>query len=179
MNFIRSYSIGTLGQWRSQAGQTSVRRRMCSKPAETETPKLPQEITKIPPAAPAPVHHGPINHLGFQVPGLRPGNWDRRFLIWTGRFKTVDQIPETVSIEMIHVARNKMRVKVCYGMMVATILGCFAMVYLGKQDVKNHKTLTMYNMEKHAMWREEGRREREAAAVAAAEAAASLAEKAQ
>lgn len=33
----------------------------------------------------------------FKIPGYRPSNMDKRFLIWSGRFKTVDQIPEFVS----------------------------------------------------------------------------------
>lgn len=36
-------------------------------------------------------------HASFKIPGYRPSNMDKKFLIWSGRFKTVDQIPEFVS----------------------------------------------------------------------------------
>lgn len=33
----------------------------------------------------------------FKIPGYKPSNMDKKFLIWSGRFKTVEQIPEFVS----------------------------------------------------------------------------------
>ena len=33
----------------------------------------------------------------FRVPGYKPSNFDVKMLLWSGRFKTVDQIPEFVS----------------------------------------------------------------------------------
>lgn len=33
----------------------------------------------------------------FKIPGYRPSELDKKFLVWSGRFKTVDQIPELVS----------------------------------------------------------------------------------
>lgn len=33
----------------------------------------------------------------FKIPGYRPSEMDKKFLVWSGRFKTVDQIPELVS----------------------------------------------------------------------------------
>lgn len=34
---------------------------------------------------------------GFKLPGYRPSEMDKRFLLWSGRFKSADQIPELVS----------------------------------------------------------------------------------
>lgn len=123
---------------------------MCSKPQEA----------KAEPAVPA---HAP--RPSFKVPGYKPSEMDKRFLIWSGRFKTVDQIPEFVSFEMIDAARNKVRVKACYVMMAATIGGCLVMVFLGKKAAGRHESLTAQNMERKARWREEARKEREAAAA--------------
>lgn len=94
-------------------------------------------------------------------------------LLWSGRFKTVDQIPEFVSFEMIDAARNKVRVKACVLMMGATLAGCLLMVISGKQAAGRHESLTGQNMEKKAKWREDYQRQREAAA------ATTLAEKSQ
>lgn len=33
----------------------------------------------------------------FRLPGYRPSDMDKKMLIWSGRFKSADQIPETVS----------------------------------------------------------------------------------
>ncbi|XP_056155089.1 protein FAM162B [Lampris incognitus] len=156
MNFTKSRTAvsSLVGQLRRHVFETGSRRRFCSKPQEAKA--------EPPPAAPA---HAP--HLGFKIPGYRPSDMDKKILVWSGRFKTVDQIPELVSFEMLDAAKNKVRVKACYGMMVATIGACLLMVFLGKRAAGRHESLTSQNMEKKARWREEMQREREAAAAAA------------
>jgi len=172
MNFLKSRSvicnlIG--GQWRKQFINTGgSRRSLCNKAPEVK-PELPAPAKPVPPPAavppPAP---------SFRVPGHKPSNMDIKMLLWVGRFKTVDEIPEFVSFEMVDRARNKIRIQVCYAMMAATLLGCLVMVMLGKQAQARHETLTSLNLEKKARWREEYQREKAAAAAAAA---AALAEK--
>lgn len=131
---------------------------MCNKP---------QEVKAEPPLTTTPAQ---ATRAGFRVPGYRPSDMDRRMLIWAGRFKTADQIPEFVSFEMIDAARNKVRVKVSYMMMAATIGACLVMVIMGKRAAGRHESLTKQNMEKKARWREELEQER-AAAVALSEKA--------
>lgn len=163
MNFIRSRgTIATfIGPWRRQVVEPWGQRGMCSKP---------QEGTPVPPAE-VPAH---TPRPGFKIPGYRPSNLDKKILIWSGRFKTPDQIPELVSFEMLDAARNKVRVKACYVMMGLTIGACLVTVILGKRAAGRHESLTSQNMEKKARWREELAKERAAAAQEAV-----LAEKAQ
>uniref|UniRef100_A0A8C5C7P6 Uncharacterized protein n=1 Tax=Gadus morhua TaxID=8049 RepID=A0A8C5C7P6_GADMO len=110
----------------------------------------------------------PAAHLGFKLPGYRPSDMDKKILIWSGRFKSADQIPEFVSFEMIDASRNRMRVKACYGMMVTTIAACLIMVILGKRAAGRHESLTGQNMEKKAKWRQEFQLQQQEAASAAA-----------
>ncbi|CDQ85441.1 protein FAM162B [Oncorhynchus mykiss] len=167
MNFIRPYNaIGTtIGQWCRQVGPMGGRsralaelgglRRMCSKPQTGNA--------EPPPAVPAVPAHDP--RPAFKLPGYRPSPMDRRILVWSGRFKTPDQIPEQVSFEMLDAARNRVRVKACYGMMIATIAACLLTVILGKRAAGRHESLTAQNMEKKARWRQEAKMEREEAAA--------------
>nr|XP_020457973.1 protein FAM162B-like [Monopterus albus] len=150
MNFLRfRLSIGNfLGQRCRQVTETWKHRGMCTKPQEAKA-----EIA-TPSHAPRPA---------FKLPGYKPSSMDRKFLLWTGRFKTKEQIPEFVSYEMIDGARNKMRVKVCYIMIVATLGTCMLMVTLGKRAAARNETLTSMNLEKKARWREELQKENEAA----------------
>ncbi|XP_062841861.1 protein FAM162B [Trichomycterus rosablanca] len=134
------------GQIQRSTLSTASRRTFCIKPHE--------------PAVPPQAERG-----GFKVPGYRPSEMDKKILVWSGRFKSMDQIPETVSFEMIDAARNRLRVKACYVMILLTIAGCVGMVIMGKQAVSRHDNLTSRNMEKKARWREEAQREREAAAA--------------
>lgn len=160
MNLIRSrLSIGNLlGQRCRQVSEIWSHRGMCNKPQEVKP--------EPPPAVPA---HAP--RPGFRIPGHRPSSMDKKILVWSGRFKTADQIPELVSFEMLDAARNKIRVKACYVMIVITMGSCLFMVFLGKRAVGRHESLTGQNMEKKAKWREELQKERDASL--------SLSEKAQ
>lgn len=117
--------------------------------------KLPETKPESSPAAPA-QESRPL----FRTPGYKPSNMDKKILIWAGRFKSAEQIPETVSFEMIDNARNKIRVKAAYVMMALTIGACVFMVILGKKAAKRNESLTVYNLEKKAKWREEFQKEK-------------------
>lgn len=138
-----------VGQWQRCTLNTVSRRQLCSKPHGAETG---------PASAPRPA---------FKLPGFRPSEMDKRFLVWTGRFKSKEQIPELVSFEMIDAARNKVRIKACYAMIAMTIACCIGMVILGKQAVGRHESLSSINMEKKARLREQAQQEREEAAILA------------
>uniref|UniRef100_A0A3P9M8M1 Family with sequence similarity 162 member A n=1 Tax=Oryzias latipes TaxID=8090 RepID=A0A3P9M8M1_ORYLA len=140
MNFLRNQlSFGNLLDQRH--------RGMCNKPQEVK------------PESSAPVSAQNEPRPSHKVPGYRPSDWDKKIFLWSGRFKSVDQIPETVSFEMIDSARNKLRVKAAYLMIAATLAACGVMVFLGKRASGRNETLTAYNMEKKAKWREELRKE--------------------
>ncbi|MEQ2307323.1 hypothetical protein AMECASPLE_017127 [Ameca splendens] len=140
MNFVRSrLSVGNL------FGQRF--RGMCT--------KLPETKPESSPAAPA-EESRPL----FKPPGYRPSNLDKKILLWAGRFKSPDQIPDTVSFETIDNARNKIRVKAAYLMMALTIGACVIMVVMGKNAAGRNESLTIYNLEKKAKWREELDREK-------------------
>ncbi|NXN71313.1 F162A protein, partial [Himantopus himantopus] len=113
-----------------------ISRRLCIKP---------QEESQLQPRSRSPL----------RVPGHKPTDWEKRFLLWAGHFKKSEDIPETVSIETIRAAKTTLRVKFSYVMMALTILGCIVMVIRGKQAVKRHESLTSINLEKKAQWREE------------------------
>lgn len=125
-------------------GQTCSR-NLCNKPQDVK-PELPAV---------------PAQDRSFRVPGHPPSNWDKKVLLWAGRFKSKEQIPETISFEMLEAARNKLRVKACYAMIVITLGACLVMAVSGKQAVKRHESLTSFNLEKKAKWREELHEEKE------------------
>lgn len=118
-----------------------------------------------PKAASSPATPAQEPRPAFRVPGYRPSEMDKKMLIWSGRFKSADQIPDTVSFEMIDGARNRIRVKAAYVMMAATIGACMFMIFMGKRALARHETLTTLNIEKKAKWREEYQKAREDAAA--------------
>ncbi|XP_015282885.1 PREDICTED: protein FAM162A [Gekko japonicus] len=117
----------------TKATRWQINRRLCTKPPEGSAPKP----------------------SGFKLPGHKPSEWDKKILVWTGRFKKPEDIPETLSFEVVDVARNKVRVRISYLMIALTIMGCVAMVISGKRAVGRHESLTSMNLEKKARLREE------------------------
>ncbi|NWV06215.1 F162A protein, partial [Ptilonorhynchus violaceus] len=98
----------------------------------------------------------PKGQSPLRVPGYKPTDWEKRFLLWAGHFKKPEDIPETVSIETVRAAKTTLRVKFSYVMIALTILGCIIMVIRGKQAVKRHESLTNINLERKAQLKMEG-----------------------
>ncbi|NWU60235.1 F162B protein, partial [Pterocles burchelli] len=91
-----------------------------------------------------------------------PTNFDKKVLVWAGRFKKEEDIPKYISSEVLDAARNNVRIKACYIMIALTLLGCLAMVITGKEAAKRDHTLLRMNMEKKAKWRAEVEKDQEA-----------------
>lgn len=89
------------------------------------------------------------------MPLHKPTDFEKKILLWSGRFKKEEEIPETVSFEMLDAAKNKLRVKVSYLMIALTVAGCIYMVIEGKKAMKRHESLTSLNLERKARLREE------------------------
>ncbi|XP_021106919.1 protein FAM162A isoform X1 [Heterocephalus glaber] len=75
----------------------------------------------------------PTSTYSHRVPLHKPTDWEKKILIWSGRFKSKDQIPEAISFDMLDSAKNKLRVKISYIMIALTVLGCIVMVIEGCQ----------------------------------------------
>ncbi|KAM9583056.1 protein FAM162A [Trichechus inunguis] len=97
----------------------------------------------------------PSHSYSHKVPLHKPTDWERKILMWSGRFKKEEDIPETISFEMLDAAKNKIRVKISYLMIALTVAGCIFMVIKGKKAAKRHESLTSLNLEKKARLREE------------------------
>ncbi|XP_067852719.1 protein FAM162B-like [Heptranchias perlo] len=102
-----------------------------------------------------------VAHSAYKLQGRIPTTYDKKVLLWTGRFKSEQDIPEMVSIEMLYAARNKIRVKICYIMIGVSVLACLAMVVSGKKALKRQETLTKLNLEKKAQLKSQFEREHE------------------
>ncbi|NXX81848.1 F162B protein, partial [Urocolius indicus] len=92
----------------------------------------------------------------------RPTDFDKKVLVWAGRFKKEEDIPKHISSEVLDAARNSVRIKVCYIMIALTLLGCLAMVITGKEAAKRDHTLLKVNMEKKAKWKAEMEKDHDA-----------------
>ncbi|NXD21604.1 F162A protein, partial [Spelaeornis formosus] len=119
---------------KTEGVELKISRRLCIKPQQDLQPK---------------------SRSASGVPGYKPTDWEKRFLLWAGHFKKPEDIPETVSLETVRAAKSNLRVKFSYVMIALTIVGCITMVIRGKQAMKRHESLTSINLEKKAQLRAE------------------------
>ncbi|XP_061482286.1 protein FAM162B [Rhineura floridana] len=85
----------------------------------------------------------------LKVPGgHKPSTFDKKILLWTGRFKTEDEIPPRIQTEILNAAKNKARVKACYIMIGLTIVACFAVIASAKRAVERAESLTSCTLAK-------------------------------
>nr|XP_033794297.1 protein FAM162B [Geotrypetes seraphini] len=103
---------------------------------------------------------------GGRMPGYKPSNFDKKVLLWTGRFKAEEDIPARISTEILDAARNKARIKACYIMIAVSIIACFAMIASGKKAAARHESLTSWNLAKKAKLRQEAQSELESTGAA-------------
>lgn len=89
---------------------------------------------------------------------------EKRFLVWTGKYKTIEEVPAFVGQHVMERARNRMRIRIANGMIAATIVGCIIMVYLGKRDARMGVSLQQQNLDWHRKIKEEDEKAKSAKA---------------
>ncbi|CAD7003358.1 UPF0389 protein CG9231 [Ceratitis capitata] len=87
-----------------------------------------------------------------------PNNLEKRFLVWSGKYKTLDEVPAHVSHEVMERCRNKIRIRVANIMMALTVFGCCIMVYSGKQAAKSGDSVTKQNLDWHKKYNEDSKK---------------------
>ncbi|KAG9493396.1 hypothetical protein GDO78_001353, partial [Eleutherodactylus coqui] len=95
------------------------------------------------------------DEINSHILRCRPSPFDKKVLKWTGRYKSENDIPPIIPVEKLMGARNKARIQVCYLMIAATIIACFAVIASGKRAASRHETLSSLNLAKKEKWRKE------------------------
>lgn len=103
------------------------------------------------------------SHIGKLNASHKVDNLEKRFLVWTGKYKTLKDVPAFVSQAVMEKTRNRMRIKIANYMMAATALGCALMVYLGKQDQESGKSVLKMNLDWHKQINEDYKKEQDQA----------------
>ncbi|KYM81983.1 hypothetical protein ALC53_07531, partial [Atta colombica] len=76
---------------------------------------------------------GPLKHLTT--------NFDKIVLVWVKRYPSIADVPKFVTIDCMHNARTKARIKTCNYMMIFGTICCLSAVFLGKEQAKKGETL--------------------------------------
>ncbi|XP_077296129.1 UPF0389 protein GA21628 isoform X2 [Arctopsyche grandis] len=79
----------------------------------------------------------------------RPGTMDKRYLIWSGRFKSMEDIPEHVTVDAMQKAKTKVRIRICNILIVVGLLGSIIMIITGKRAAGRGESVAKMNMDWH------------------------------
>jgi len=95
---------------------------------------------------------------GNRIPGLpttTPTALDKKFLIWSGVYKSEDQIPKQVAGEIINRVRSWSRIRINIVFLIIATLGGGVMVIQGKEAAKRGESSQQQNLDWHRKNRED------------------------
>jgi len=95
-------------------------------------------------------HVNPLSSLG----GHKVGKFERYFLVWTKKFKSLDDVPAYVSRDMMEKSRNIMRIRTNLSIMVLVIIGSIIAAQMGKHAAEKGESITKSNLEWHKKYNE-------------------------
>nr|XP_054752588.1 uncharacterized protein LOC129258326 [Lytechinus pictus] len=75
--------------------------------------------------------------------------FDKRLLVYFGKYKNVGEVPELVSVHLLNSTRNKFRVYINIFIGFLTMFSCGLMIYRGHQRAGKGETLADHNMRRH------------------------------
>ncbi|XP_034480912.1 UPF0389 protein GA21628 [Drosophila innubila] len=101
--------------------------------------------------------------LKQSIKNHQPNDLEKRFLVWSGKYKSTSEVPSFVSQEEMERSRNKMRIMLANIMIGLTVIGCGIMIYSGKQAAKRGESVTKQNLEWHNQFNQANAKEAEAA----------------
>ncbi|XP_055628678.1 UPF0389 protein CG9231 [Toxorhynchites rutilus septentrionalis] len=105
----------------------------------------------------------PISAANLSSRTHAPNNLEKRMLVFTKKYKTVEEIPSYINQDVMERCRNQVRIKIANYMMIATAIGCIVMIFLGKQAQERGETVQKMNLDWHKEYNEKAAQEDAAA----------------
>ncbi|XP_065084568.1 UPF0389 protein CG9231 [Ochlerotatus camptorhynchus] len=89
----------------------------------------------------------------------KPNNFEKRLLVFTKKYKSVDDIPAYINQDVMERCRNQVRIKMANYMMLATVIGCIIMVISGKRAQERGDSVQKMNLDWHKEYNEKAKQE--------------------
>lgn len=160
MSFISACSLARLAGRQLRAGRVgglTQSRSYASSSVEPskEAPKSPASDSGANPAA----------SIGSRTHA--PNNFEKRLLVFTKKYKSVDEVPGLINQDVMERCRNQVRIKIANYMMLATAIGCIIMIMSGKRAQERGETVQKMNLDWHKEYNEKAKQEAAAASAPA------------
>ncbi|CAL8113469.1 unnamed protein product [Orchesella dallaii] len=133
--------------------QTSSVTREAPSPSSSDAKKAGSEVGPVNQKT-VPPQDGSERRLPSSPRGA-PTALDRKFLLWSGYYKSADEIPKILDAEVIHRARSWGRIRMNLGFLFLAAVAGGVMVYSGKQAQSRGESLEQQNLEWHRKINEE------------------------
>ncbi|KAK9507580.1 hypothetical protein O3M35_007406 [Rhynocoris fuscipes] len=88
-----------------------------------------------------------------------PRMWHRIVLVWSGVYKSKEDIPNNVPYEAIDKAKNIVRIKISNYMILATIVACIIFAIRGRRAAERGETISKMNLDWHKKIKEDAEKE--------------------
>ncbi|XP_055530535.1 UPF0389 protein CG9231 [Wyeomyia smithii] len=88
-----------------------------------------------------------------------PNNLEKKMLVFTKKYKSVDEIPSFVNQDVMERCRNQVRIKLANYLMLATAIGCLIMIVSGKKAQERGESVQKMNLDWHKEYNEKARQE--------------------
>lgn len=82
-------------------------------------------------------------------------NLEKRFLVWTKKFKSIEEVPTYIAPEIMEKTRNKIRIRVANIMMAGTLVICLLVAISGKRARDSGDSVQKRNLDWHKQLKEE------------------------
>ncbi|XP_058835082.1 UPF0389 protein CG9231 [Topomyia yanbarensis] len=117
----------------------------------------PKESQKGSPASSASQSDSATTNLGSRTHS--PNQLEKRMLVFTKKYKSIDEIPALINQDVMERCRNQVRIKVANYMMIGTVIGCILMIITGKKAQERGDTIQKMNLDWHKEYNEKPRQE--------------------
>lgn len=91
-----------------------------------------------------------------------PNNLEKRLLVFTKKYRKIEDIPANINQDVMERCRNQVRIKLANYMMIATAFGCILMILSGKNAQERGESVQKMNLDWHKEYNERAREESEA-----------------
>lgn len=89
----------------------------------------------------------------------KPDNFEKRLLVFTKKYKSVDDVPAYINQDVMERCRNQVRIKMANYMMLATVVGCIIMIISGKKAQERGDSVQKMNLDWHKEYNEKAKKE--------------------
>lgn len=89
----------------------------------------------------------------------KPDNFEKRLLVFTKKYKSVDDVPAYINQDVMERCRNQVRIKMANYMMLATVIGCIIMIISGKKAQERGDSVQKMNLDWHKEYNEKAKKE--------------------